>query len=187
MRTITMAILATTLSVAATARAGDEAYFPAGTKDVMVYAGYATPVLGDNERYYSAGVSGGYYFWDDVALSVSVVGHGVDPSGPGQDALAGELNLMFRKHFFGGDRWTFFGEAGAGLMYADHNLPGEGHGTQWNFTPQFGVGVTWKLDENWHLVAGVRAFHASNAGLAGDDRHPGSNALMGWVGTMWVW
>lgn len=180
------AALGAVLARASAAGAAEETFFPKGTKDVMVYGAYAIPVCGDNERYAMAGVSGGYYFWDDVAVSLSVVGHVIDTT-VGEDAVAGEVNLLWRKHFWQIDRWTIFGEAGAGFIYADHNLPGEGHGTNWNFTPQFGAGVTYRLKEHVHVVAGVRLFHASNAGLQGEDRHPGSNALMGYVGTMWAW
>ncbi len=161
-------------------------YFPKGTKDLAVYGSYATPTFGDDERYYSLTGSAGYYVFDDFAVSLAAVGHRINSSS-GATGWAGETNFNLRWHFLTVDRWTVFGEGGCGFIYSDHELPADGDGTHWNFTPQGGIGATYLVKDNFFILGGIRYFHASNAGLQGSDRHPGSNAVMGYIGTMWTW
>jgi opacity protein-like surface antigen len=161
-------------------------FFPRGTTDLSLYASYATPTLGDDERYYSLTGSAGYYLFDDFSINLGIVGHRINSSS-GATGWAGETNAMLRWHFLTIDRWTIFAEAGCGFLYSDHELPADGDGTHWNFTPQGGLGATYLVQDNFFIIGGVRYFHASNAGLQGDDRHPGSNAVMGYLGTMWTW
>jgi opacity protein-like surface antigen len=188
MRTPSLIVVALALVVVSThSRAQTpDTFFPKGTRDFAAYPSYATPILGDNERYTSFTATAGYYFADDHSINLGLVTHGIDTT-LGPDAVAAEANLLFRWHFATFDQFTLFIDGGVGFIYADHNLPFEGDGTHWNFTPQWGVGATYHLRDNLHLIAGTRWFHASNAGLAGEGRHPGSNALMAYAGLMWTW
>jgi Lipid A 3-O-deacylase (PagL) len=57
-------------------------------------------------------------------------------------------------------------------------------GTNFNFTPQFGLGATYQLSDNTFLIGGARLFHLSNAGI-----DPGVNpsinlAIEGYVGLL---
>jgi hypothetical protein len=159
--------------------------FPRGTRDVAVYGSYGNPTFGDDERYYSVGGSAGYYFADNWSVNLTLVGHQINSSS-GATGVAGETNLQARWHFLRFDRWTVFVDGGCGFIYSDHELPADGHGTHWNFTPQVGLGATYQLQPDLFLLGGVREFHASNGGLQGSDRHPGSNAVMGYLGVMWT-
>ena len=99
-------------------------------------------------------------------------------SQPGQDTLAGGVDLLIRWHFIRTCRFTIFGEIGCGLLYARHPVPPGG--TNWNFTPQAGGGVTWRLDDRLHLVAGLRWYHISNAQTGSSN--PGMNAVQVYAG-----
>ena len=171
---------------AARAEAGDgRVAFPHGTRDVAVYGSYGNPTFGDDERYYSVGGTAGYYFADNLSVNLALVGHRIDSSS-GATGIAAEANLQLRWHFITIDRWTIFLDGGCGMIYSDHQLPKDGGGTHWDFTPQIGLGATYELKEDLYLLGGVREFHASNGGLDGSDRHPGSNAIMGYLGVMWT-
>ena len=173
----------TLVSATPPAAAADRAtLFPKGATDLALYGSYAWPVFGSDEHYYSAGVGAGYYFADNLSVNLALVGHDIQsPS-----AVAVEANLLLRWHVLTLDRFTLFLDGGVGLIYSDHELPNGGHGTHWDFTPQAGVGVTYRLDDHLHLLTGLRLFHASNANLNGSDRHCGSNALGAYAGLMWT-
>jgi hypothetical protein len=58
-------------------------------------------------------------------------------------------------------------------------------GTYFNFTLQSGVGATFQLTNNLHLVGGVHFFHLSNAAIRGINHNPDLNALEGYAGLIY--
>lgn len=99
------------------------------------------------------------------------------------DAIAGAFNLMFRWHFVNKERYSVFAEAGAGLMVASDEVPDGG--SEFNFMPRVGVGMTWRFSEGpSRLIVGARWQHISNGRLYGDDRNPGRDTAMIFTGIM---
>lgn len=97
------------------------------------------------------------------------------------DALAINLNPKLRWHFLHGEAHTVFAEAGVGLLLATEETP-EG-GSEFNFTPQAGLGATFELSEGpERLIVGVNWRHISNANVFGSDRNPGRDDIFAYVG-----
>lgn len=94
------------------------------------------------------------------------------------DAIGGNFNLNFRWHFISKERYTVFAEAGAGLLLATDEVPNGG--SEFNFTPRAGMGMTWRFGEGpARLMFGVRWQHISNGRTQGGaDRNPGTNNAM---------
>lgn len=172
------------VSVSAVSAARGESMFAAGTQAFSLTAGYAVPVLGDHEYYTSASAGYSWYFAERVAVEPRVRGHYVDPEGA--QTVGADFTLNLRWHVWERERWSVFVTGGPGVGYFDHRLPPP-DGTRFNFVLQAGAGVTYLLTEGVHLVVMSEFTHFSNAGLQGPDRHPGSNAIGGYVGVMWGW
>ncbi len=99
------------------------------------------------------------------------------------DAIAGAFNVMLRWHFINRDRYSIFAEAGAGLMLSSNDVPVGG--TEFNFTPRIGVGMTWRYSEGpSRLIFGARWQHFSNGRLFGTSDNPGLETAMFFGGVM---
>jgi hypothetical protein len=99
----------------------------------------------------------------------------------GDDALAFNLNPKLRWHFVAEESHTLFIEAGVGLLIATEEVP-EG-GSEFNFTPQAGLGATFPLSGGPdRLIVGVNWRHFSNANSFGSDRNPGRDDVYAYVG-----
>ncbi len=175
-------------SSAAFAQARDDApLFPRGSTNLQLYGSFADGWQGDEETYHSFTGALGYHLFDNFSINFGLTAHRVlqptEVEFGSDDTFAGEFAALLRWHFFTRGDFSLFVDGGSGVFYADDNVPGEG--TRFNFTPQGGLGVTYRFADRWHLIAGGRWFHVSNAGIQGPDRHPGSNAAMGYVGVMW--
>lgn len=121
-----------------------------------------------------------YYLDNGISLGLQVAGYYVDET-DGQ-GVAGSLGFLVRQHFIRRENWSFYVDVGESLFEADRNVPHDG--THFNFLFHTGPGITWKLAERVHLMAGVRYFHISNAQINGADRNPASNGIEGYVGVM---
>ena len=71
-------------------------------------------------------------------------------------------------------RFRPYVEGGAGVVYSDFQL--EGQGLRWNFNPQAGIGLQWYGPEGMNGFAALHAYHISNGGLHSDNR--GINGLL---------
>jgi hypothetical protein len=71
-----------------------------------------------------------------------------------------------------------FIEAGAGMIYTTQHTHEQG--TQFNFTPQAGIGLQFLLTKQWALTGGYRYRHLSNAGI--DEDNVGIDHHFGLVG-----
>ncbi len=80
--------------------------------------------------------------------------------------------LYFLRGFESGSFRPYL-EAGAGLVYSDFQVYGQG--LRINFNPQAGVGAEWQTPDNRSWYGAVRAYHISNSGLHRDNR--GINAV----------
>ncbi|QYU71035.1 acyloxyacyl hydrolase [Leptolyngbya sp. 15MV] len=102
----------------------------------------------------------------------------------GDDALGINPAFGLRWHFFNGPRWSWFADAGIGLLFSTGNVPDDG--TSFNFTPRFGLGATWQMSPSApdRLQIGLRWHHVSNARINGDVRNPARDSLMIYAGVM---
>ena len=112
---------------------------------------------------------------EDVELSIELNGwHFVQQ---GQDAWGINPVLLFRWHFFNNGSWSAYADAGVGILFATDKVP-EG-GTNVDFTPRVGVGLTKQLtDGGLRAQLGLRWHHISNARISGDRDNPSRDALM---------
>lgn len=99
------------------------------------------------------------------------------------DESSGSFDLGFRYHFLA-DRdsgWSVYADTGIGFMLSSGPVPEDG--TDYNFTPRVGVGVTLELpdqlggDSGARLDIGVGWQHYSNASTSGSDENPGRDSL----------
>ena len=154
--------------------------FAAGTWTAQITTQYINAHLVAAHNQFIGGAAGGsYYFAKRLAV---VADFPVDYIGQndGRDTVAGGFTLLGRWHFLEDGKLTLFLDAGAGcLMAGDRVPPG---GTNFNFTPQAGIGATYELNDNTFLIGGCRVLHLSNAGIDG-LRNPSINeAIEGYVG-----
>jgi Lipid A 3-O-deacylase (PagL) len=114
---------------------------------------------------------------------------GRDASGnrSGRETVGGlSGSMVFRWHFYATDdrEWSVFADAGIGLLAAFDQVPSGG--TEFNFLPRIGLGLTKALGDNTsgqapRLMLGARWHHISNARIKGDDRNPARDSLAGYV------
>lgn len=100
----------------------------------------------------------------------------------GDDTFGASWAFLFRLHFpFDDDkRTTFFVDGGVGLMLSAEEVPD--HGTNVNFLPQLGAGLSHQLgDGPARIVGGVRWHHISNARIDGEDNNPSRDGAMFYV------
>ncbi|MGP1309963.1 MAG: acyloxyacyl hydrolase [Phycisphaerales bacterium] len=100
----------------------------------------------------------------------------------GDDTFGASWSFLFRLHFpFDDDkRTTFFVDGGVGLMLSAEEVPD--HGTNVNFLPQLGAGLSHQLgDGPARIVGGVRWHHISNARIDGEDNNPSRDGAMFYV------
>jgi hypothetical protein len=116
-----------------------------------------------------------YFLGDGVEFSLELDGWYFAQEGP--DAVGASISTIFRWHFYRKDPWTAYIDAGIGVMGASDEVPDGG--TQFNFLPQAGAGVTRRLnDRGLRLQLGLRWHHISNARSQGDDENPDRDAPM---------
>lgn len=94
----------------------------------------------------------------------------------GPDAVGVNFNMILRWHFwFNEDRtWSLYADAGAGLMLATADVPEDG--SSFCFTPQLGFGMSFDVESNRRLLAGLRWHHVSNANTFEDN--PGRDGVL---------
>jgi len=155
--------------------------FSAGTWTIQVTAQGIAEASDDHEdQLYGGAIGTSYYVFDNIAAVLDFPLDYVSQSNS-HDAVIGGFTLLARWHFLEGGKWSIFADGGAGAMIADQRVPR--NGTNFNFTPQAGLGITYELRDNVFLLGGARAFHLSNAGI--DRRNPGINiATEGYVGLL---
>lgn len=118
-----------------------------------------------------AGVGFEHFLLDDLSLEVQFSGAYVDQVG---DDVAGmTMNLLFRWHFISEEAWSFYLEAGAGLIWTTDNVPQSG--SHLNFTPQTALGISFEIKPETRIYASVGFHHLSNAGIF--DTNPSRDSI----------
>ena len=174
------ALLVLVLGFTSVARAEDAGFFPKGTWTVTGYSAYTKNFINDQAKIVSGTVGVGYYFFDNISLNAEMSGYHNEQVGP--DANIANFEAVIRQHLWHSGRFSLYIDGGAGLAYASHRTPF--YGTYYNYILEFGVGATFQIYENVHLMGGVRYFHLSNADLEGPLHNPGINATQGYLGLM---
>ena len=147
---------------------------------MQITGNYLADLSNRDVQLVGGGVGVNYYLDDGISLGVEVTGYHLDQS-DGQ-GVAGGLGFLLRQHFIRRENWSLYVDVGESLFEADRNVPRDG--THFNFLFHAGPGLTWKLSDRVHLMAGVRYFHISNAQTQGGDRNPACNGIEGYVGLM---
>jgi len=138
--------------------------FSQGHRKWQTYVSAAGGDKGKGEMY-ALHIGYGYFFLDDVSVNIDIMGayirSGIDDNG----AAAG-LDVILRDHLLQGhaDRWSLYLELGAGLQQQSVKFAGS---RKFNFRVLGGGGATFRVAENLRLLAGIRYFHVSDAGIEG--------------------
>jgi hypothetical protein len=155
--------------------------FPKGTLTLQTYGTYAHGF--DAHADIGSGALGaGYFLFDDLSLSLEASGYRI--SQPGRDAWSYGLAGVLRHHLIHFDRGTLFADVCFGPIESTSRVPSEG--TYFNFATRTGLGITYPLKDNLHLITGIRYLHISNAHIEGRLRNPSVNGLEGFLGLMWT-
>lgn len=153
--------------------------FPQGTWTMQTYG---SAVLGDAQPIVSGAFGGGYFAWNDISVNLDAYGYGVFNNSPDTGAIG--MSLGLRNHHFHRDRWTIFSDVSGGVFEAFQTDVPPG-GTRFNFTLRAGLGGTYEIKDNLHLIGGVRYFHLSNARIEGHEHNPNLNGVEVYMGLMW--
>ncbi len=117
-----------------------------------------------------------WFFVEDFEMALYATGAFVDQ--PGTDAGLFGADLEFRWHFLKGEWWSLFASAGCGVAGSTASVPAGG--TNFNFTPSAGGGITFDVAPDVRAYVSARWFHISNAGTS--TQNPGRDNLSLWVG-----
>jgi len=178
---LALALLAGSSPTLAQEQAAPSHDFAKGVWTFSLYTGYARECSTDPQMGYAA-MGAGFFFRDDASINAEFRAYGVDQKG--DEAAMFELDLLIRHHVIKRENWTLFFDIGAGVAQATRDVPTGG--THFNFIEEAGVGLTFKLDDDLHLITGFRYWHLSNARIHGEDQNPGLNGYGGYVGLMWT-
>jgi hypothetical protein len=172
---------------AARAQDREPSMFAEGTWTLELYGTYFHSFHKDDDLG-TAVAGGGYYFDDRHAVRAEVTGFYLNNEGDGPDAddtFAPGGNLGLRYHFYERDRLTLFFEGLVGFFYGFRNFP-QG-GTHFNFNEQVGLGATYRVGDNAHLVGGFRYMHVSNARIRGEDENPTFDGMGAFFGVTFTY
>jgi hypothetical protein len=149
------------------------ATFRKGTWDLELSGAHMSPIRSTRDYFDAGSAAIGYFCSDNFSLNAALVGYSINQ--PDNVGVAGGFDLYARLYFLTLARFTFYGDAGAGVFIGDKEVPERG--THFDFTPRTGVGVAFPIFENVYLLGGARFFHLSNAGIHGPNRNPGFDSL----------
>jgi len=122
----------------------------------------------------------GYFFMDDFSVNIDVLGSYIR-SGIDDNGVAAGLDLILRQHPIKGpdNLWSLYLELGAGLQQQSTNFAGN---RKFNFRLLGGGGATFRVADNARLMAGMRYFHVSDAGIEGGGG--GMDGIQFYAGSM---
>jgi len=162
------------------ARADEPGISRQGNWTLATYGAYSRSFTGERERIGSGTVGIGYYFRNDLSLNAELGYYRNDQHGP--EANVAAADILLRHHLLDRGRFSLFLDAGGAVSYADQRTPY--YGTYFNFMEEAGVGSTFQLKDNLHLLGGVRFYHLSNARLDGPEHNPSINAYQFYLGVI---
>jgi lipid A 3-O-deacylase len=128
------------------------------------------------DKFSLLGVEFDYFIADKLSLDIGL--NILDIRQIGGDTDGFNCTLQLRWHMVAKENWSFFIEGGAGLLFTEHNVPSSG--TEFNFTPQAGLGFSFKAENSARWLIGLRWHHISNANT--DSTNPGRDSMMLWAG-----
>jgi hypothetical protein len=165
----------------------DPTPFPQGTWTAAVTASYIQHIRFSVDELYNVDVSAGYFLWDNHSLNLELQGYWADQPFD-SDVWIGGIGVLGRWHLLRGERWSVFIDGGGGVTYADQEFPQSPYdGTNFNFTGKVGLGGSYRLGDDTHLIAGARYFHLSNGNYRNRDDNPTYDGIQFWGGVMWTW
>lgn len=150
---------------------GDE-----GTWRWGVHGGYAEELKNNENELILLGVEFDYFIANNLSLDIGLNLLNVTQIGDNTDGV--NFTLQLRWHAIAKEKWSFFLEGGAGLMLTDNNVPQ--NGSDFNFTPQAGLGFSFDAGDQSRWLIGLRWHHISNANT--HRTNPGRDSLMFWAG-----
>ena len=119
-----------------------------------------------------------YFIANDLSLDFGL--NLIDVTQIGDDTDGFNFNLQLRWHVIAKQDWSFFIEGGAGLLFTEQDVPSTG--SDFNFTPQAGLGFSFDANDSARWLLGLRWHHISNANT--HRTNPGRDNLMLWAGIM---
>jgi hypothetical protein len=143
----------------------------------------------DDNRDFSLRLGYHNFIAEDFEFNAALTGWYHDQ--PNDNEFSGSFDIGFRYHFWVEEKrkdWTVYADIGIGLLLSSGEVP-EG-GTDVNFTPRAGVGLTMRLPDGFggeaggRLDLGVGWQHFSNASSAGSDRNPARDSIIVRAGVM---
>jgi hypothetical protein len=138
---------------------------------------------GDEIEAVTSNVGVGYYLADDWGVYADLAGYAFEQRGLfDTDAEGFGLSLLLRWHLLNRDRFSLFIDGGGGLVFFDEEFPSQG--THSNFTARVGLGASFELADDLHLIGGARYFHLSNAARKGMDENPSLDAAELYLGVL---
>ncbi|MCC6660059.1 MAG: acyloxyacyl hydrolase [Phycisphaerales bacterium] len=105
---------------------------------------------------------------DDIEFAAELDLWNFDQDGP--NAYGISPAMVFRWHVITEGKWTFYTDAGIGLLIASDSVPDGGSNI--DFMPRAGGGVTYGITGDTRLQFGLRWHHVSNARITGDESNP---------------
>jgi hypothetical protein len=106
-----------------------------------------------------AGLGLSRFIADGISFDTEVNYAHINQVGEDSDGL--NVSLLLTWHFVREPTWSVYLDAGAGVLITGHEVPADG--SDFNFTPQAGIGATFELSAGVRLFGGVRWLHFSNA------------------------
>src|SRR4051812_23856126 len=156
--------------------------FPKGLFSLTLTGGYMNE-LGPHDQDYVDGALGvNWYVIENLSLGAEFGAWHVWQ--PGNDAFAWSAGVNLRHHFYTRSWGSVFFDVGIYAFQADTDVPD--NGTSFNYLFLCGGGLSYRIAENVHLIAGPRYFHLSNAGREGGDTNPSNNGIQGFAGVMFT-
>ena len=147
-----------------------------GTWRWGIHGGYAEELKHNENDLILLGVEFDYFIADELSLDIGI--NLIDVTQTGDDTDGFNFTLQLRWHAIAKEDWSFFVEGGVGLLFTEHNVPTDG--SDFNFTPQVGLGFSFDANDSARWLIGLRWHHISNANT--QRTNPGRDSLMLWVG-----
>ncbi|GAB4386712.1 MAG: hypothetical protein Kow0022_16530 [Phycisphaerales bacterium] len=152
----------------------------AGQTRLTIGTGIAFDVEPDDDSTdFNVNVAWSRFLVDNIEMRLELGGWYFDQEPDGAWGI--NPNFVLRWHLINRNVWTFYADAGIGLLFSSDDVPAGG--TSANFTPRAGVGFTHRLGGAGNrLELGVRWHHVSNARVTGDSNNPDRDGFMGYAG-----
>jgi lipid A 3-O-deacylase len=150
----------------------DPRYGEAGSVRLDLRGGYGTDVKDGDQwiAWGSLGLTG--FIEDGLAIRGELNAAQISQLEGSEQGIG--FSLLFEWHFIQRATWSVYLDGGAGVLFTTDDVPATG--SNFNFTPQAGLGFTADLHDEMRLVLGVKWHHISNANTFSEN--PGRDHVM---------